>query len=344
MTGVNVIAAGMVTAVGLTGAASCAAMRCGIDGFAETQFVVPGGAWLVGAPVPLPRDWVGSKRLAHLAAGAVVDALERAPQVRDGTLPVILCLAEETRPGRPVRTPETFGRQVLEFSDLPLRSPLHVVAHGRPSGIVALERVRRMFERGEAERALIVGVDSLLTGSAVAHYLRAGRLLTGDNANGFVPGEAAAAIVCAAGAPQHFALAGLGLGREPAYLYNPDEVPLRADGMVRAYRDAFDAAGIAGRDVDVRVSDLTGEAFFFKQTALAMQRTVRQRTDNQALWTPTDCIGNVGAAIVPVMVGWALDAFERGYGAGDPILVESSGDDGACGAAVFRTARARAVA
>ncbi|KMK65248.1 3-oxoacyl-ACP synthase [Puniceibacterium sp. IMCC21224] len=335
-TGVNILSAGMVTPVGLTAAASCAAMRGSLDGVVETQFVAPGGDWLLGAQVPLPRNWLGEKRLAHMAAGAVVDALEGQAAA---DLQIVLCLAETDRPGRPVRDTDRFGQRVLEFSGLAARTKLHVVTHGRPSGIVALERVRRMFARDEAGHALILGVDSLLSGPAIAHYLRAERLLTGENPNGFIPGEAAAAILCAAGKPMHFALTGLGLAREQAFLYNPEDKPLRGDGMTQAYRDALDMAGLEGRNVEYRLSDICGEAYFFKQTALAQQRTTRHRTEVPQIWSPGECVGNVGAAFVPLMVGWALTAFERGYGPGAPVLIESSGDDGACGAAVFQSAQ-----
>ncbi|WP_415182320.1 3-oxoacyl-ACP synthase [Phaeovulum sp.] len=342
---VNIIGSGMVTAVGLNALATTAAMRAGIDGFQETQFITPGGAWLIGAPVPLPRDWVGEKRLAHLAAGAVVDALDGQGVAPEG-LHIVLCLAEPSRPGRPVRNVERFGQRVLEYAGLPARTRLHVVSHGRPSGLVALERVRRMFQRDEAPHALIVGADNLLSGPTIAHYLREQRLLTADVANGFIPGEAAAAILCSAGRPQHFALTGLALAREEAFLYNPKDRPLRADGMTQAYRDAMTAAGLDDfGQVDLRISDLTGEAYFFKQSALAMQRTMRLHRAPQAIWTPTDCIGNVGAAIVPLMVGWGLTAFERGYLAGEVALIEASGDDGACGAAILQAAaRARVAA
>lgn len=344
-TGVNIIGAGMVTAVGLSAAASAAAMRAGIDGFQETQFMTPGGDWLIGAPVPLPRDWVGEKRLAHLAAGAIVDALDGNAAAR-GDIQVILCLAEEGRPGQPIRNAERFAQRVLEFAGLPKTTKSHVVCHGRPSGLVALERVRRMFARGEAAHALIVGADSLLTGPAIAHFLREERLLTADIANAFIPGEAAAAVLCKAGPPEHFAFTGLGLTREAAYLYNPEDKPLRADAMTQAYKDAMNTAGISDfGHVDFRISDLTGESYFFKQSALAMQRTMRSHRDPQDLWTPTDCIGNVGAAVGPLMIGWGLTSFERGYAAGEVVMVETSGDDGGCGAAIFQTAeRVRAAA
>ncbi len=68
----NIVAAGMATAVGLDCAASCAAMRGRIDGFQQTRFVAGAGDWQIGAPVPLPRNWIGAKRLAHLVAGGIV--------------------------------------------------------------------------------------------------------------------------------------------------------------------------------------------------------------------------------------------------------------------------------
>lgn len=344
-TGVNIIGCGMVTAVGLSALASSAAMRAGVDGFQETQFMAPGGDWLIGAPVPLPRDWVGEKRLAHLAAGALVDALDGHAAVISSDLQIVLCLAEDGRPGRPVRNVERFGQKVLEFAGLPGTIKLHMVTHGRPSGMVALERVRRMFARGEAEHAVIVGADSLLSGPTISHYLRVERLLTAETANAFIPGEAAAAILCKAGRPTHFALTGLGLTREEAFLYNPEDKPLRADGMTQAYRDAMEAAGLTDFGyVDFRICDVTGEAYFFKQSALAMQRTMREHRDPQDIWSPTDCVGNIGAACVPLMIGWGLMGFERGYAAGDVVLIEATGDDGACGAAILQSATRERVA
>jgi 3-oxoacyl-[acyl-carrier-protein] synthase-1 len=64
----DIISVGMVTAVGLDAPSSCAAMRARLDGFRETRFIGPGGEWLVGAPVPLPRNWIGEKRLTHMGA------------------------------------------------------------------------------------------------------------------------------------------------------------------------------------------------------------------------------------------------------------------------------------
>src|SRR3954454_6541931 len=96
----DIVLIGMVTAVGLDAPSSCAAMRARLDGFQETQFVGPGGDWLIGAPVPMPRNWIGEKRLAHMAAAAICEAFEKVPEAR-GKTALMVCLPEEDRQGRP---------------------------------------------------------------------------------------------------------------------------------------------------------------------------------------------------------------------------------------------------
>ena len=111
---IDIIAAGMVTAVGLDRASSCAAMRGRLDGFQETRFVAGSGEWQIGAPVPLPRNWIGAKRLAHLVSGAIVELLRQVPEAaHDAAL--ILCLAEEERPGRLPADGPAFAATVAEI-------------------------------------------------------------------------------------------------------------------------------------------------------------------------------------------------------------------------------------
>lgn len=330
----EIIDAGMVTAVGLDAASSCAAMRGKIDGFQETRFIASSGDWLTGAPVPLPRNWIGMKRLAHLAAGAIHDVFESTPDARN-QCSLILCLAEENRPGSLTPDSAKLAAMIGEIIDIPAKTKTRVIAHGRPSGIVALEQARRILKKSEAPYVLIVGVDSYLSGVSVAHYLANERLLTPDNANGFIPGEAAAAVLVSATKPGGLALGGIGLAREAATIYNDEELPLRADGMTEAYHLAMEQANVTLAQVDYRIADLIGEQYFFKQSALAALRLERGRKEFQDLWSPAESLGNIGAAVVPMMIGMALAAQQKGYSGGTPVLIEASADDGACGAAVF---------
>ncbi|PDT81709.1 3-oxoacyl-ACP synthase [Sinorhizobium sp. BJ1] len=337
---IDIVSIGMVTAVGLDAPSACAAMRARLDGFQETRFLGSGGDWLIGAPVPLPRNWIGEKRIAHLAAGAICEAFQTVPEAR-GQTALILCLAEEGRPGRPAPDGPRLLSRVGEIAESPPHGRSRIVAHGRPSGHVALERARRILAAGEAPYVMIAGVDSYLTAAAMTHYLADNRLLTPENPNGFIPGEAAAAVLCAPPGNGRIRLLGLGLAREPAYIYNHADLPFRGDGMTSAYRAALAEAGIEMNRIGYRISDVIGESYFFKQSALASLRLVRGHHGFQDFWSPTESVGNVGAAVVPMMAGMAMTAACKGYNAGEPVLIEASGDDGGCGAAVFASGKIR---
>jgi 3-oxoacyl-[acyl-carrier-protein] synthase-1 len=334
---------GMVTPVGLDAPSSLAAMRARLDGFRETRFRAGEEDWLIGAPVPLTRDWIGPARMTRLLAATLAELRRRRPDLAQDC-GLILCLAEEDRPGRPVQDARAVAAEALDIAGMARATPVRIVAHGRPSGFVALGEVAKSLAAG-ARNVIVAGVDSYLTARSVAHYLGEGRLQLPGNANGFIPGEAAAAVLCTAAAGP-LRLSGYGLAREAAYIYNQqadepgEDRPLRGDGMTSAYRQALDAANVDLAHVDYRISDLIGEQYWFRQSALAHMRLERGRSAFQDLWSPGENMGNVGAAVVPIMLGMALQAVRKGYAPGSPVLIEASGDDGACGAAVLHEARA----
>lgn len=337
----QVLATGMVTAVGLDADSSCAAMRARLDGFQETRFLGPGGAWQIGAPVPMPRNWIGVKRLANMAAMTIAEIFRKVPEAIDRT-DLILCLAEEGRPGSLTPDGDAFATQIGHAISIMPRNPVNLVAFGRPSGFAALQQARQMLTQG-SEYVMILGVDNYLTARSIAHYLAEERLLTEDNHEGFIPGEAAAAILCTTQHSGALVLTGLGLAREQAFPGNsngPDgsSLPLRADGMVQAYKTALGECGRLHSDVTLKIGDHIGETFSFKQTALAMLRTQRERSDVQPIWTIGSTIGNIGASVVPAMLSWAHAATQKKYAPSGPILIEASGDDGACGAIVTEAA------
>ncbi len=79
MSALCIIGSGMVSAVGLSAPASCAAIRCAIDNFQETRFIDQGGEWLIAASVPLEQSWRGRTKLIKMAARAIAEALQSTP-------------------------------------------------------------------------------------------------------------------------------------------------------------------------------------------------------------------------------------------------------------------------
>jgi 3-oxoacyl-[acyl-carrier-protein] synthase I len=97
---VAILGCGMMTGVGLTAEASCAAIRARLDNFQETRFLARGGEWIIGSEVPLEEPWRGIPKLARLLAGPLRECLDLIPDVPPESIPVLLCVAEEDRPGR----------------------------------------------------------------------------------------------------------------------------------------------------------------------------------------------------------------------------------------------------
>src|SRR5215472_3763835 len=97
---IAILASGMVTGVGLDAPSSCAAIRCAIDNFSETRFMDKGGEWIIGSQVPLEQPWRGLSKLVHMVTPAIRECLACAGSMRPEQIPLLLCVAEESRPGR----------------------------------------------------------------------------------------------------------------------------------------------------------------------------------------------------------------------------------------------------
>jgi 3-oxoacyl-[acyl-carrier-protein] synthase I len=326
---IAILASGMVTGVGLNAPATCAAIRCAIDNFSETRFMDKGGEWIIGSQVPLQQPWRGLKRLVYMVVPAIRECLPDAKSVKPEMIPLLLCVAERERPGRL----DGLEDQLLEETQNELGIRFHptseVIARGRVSGAIAMSIARQLGLQEQFPLCLIAGVDSLLTASTLAAFEEKNRLLTSKNSNGFIPGEAGAAILI--GSPQNtedseLFCFGIGSGQEKATI--DSEEPLRADGLVSAIRSAFAESERGFQDVHYRLTDANGEQYWFKEAALAVTRTMRVRKENFHLWHAADCIGETGAAAALCAFGVAFAASRKKYAPGPGVLCHFGNDRG----------------
>lgn len=334
----EVTAAGMVTPVGFDAPSSCAAMRVAIDAFRETRFMFDGD-WLRGAMVNYDTGVQGRGKLVAMARDALDEALAKAPPpaMAPDTL-LLACLPELGRPGRLPGLDETFFVEVRSglAHHQRLLPQMRRYDAGSKGAFDALAEAQKLLDARRVAHCVILGVDSFHSAETLEFFHGQRRLVTAANGDGFLPGEAAAAVVCSSTTSTNGALQclGLGQGREPATL--DSDLALKADGLVQAYRAAFQAARSSFEHIDYRLSDLTGELYAFKDAALALARTMRVRKDAMDLWHPTDCVGRVGAASVPLVLGVALAAAMKRYAPGPGVLCHFSEDDGWRGAAVLK--------
>jgi len=334
-TSLAILSTGLVTSVGLSAPAACAAIRAGISNPSETRFMGSGGEWIVAHQVPLTELPSGRAKLVKMAAAAIREALQPIEPPSDGSLPLLLCVPETDRPGRLPEVDDALFRALqieLSYRFHPTLSA--IVPHGRTSVPLALGQARRMSVEHGQQQVLIAAVDSYNLWPTLVHYQRAGRLLTPLNTNGFMPGEAAAAVLVGAATGGGLECIGVGQGFEAAHIES--EQPLRAEGLTQAIAAALQDAGCSLDTLDFRITDLAGEQYYFKEAALALIRTLRVRKEEFDIWHPAECVGEVGSAIGGVMLAVALAACRKAYAPGPGILIHAGTDAGQRVAAVLR--------
>ncbi|GJH29935.1 hypothetical protein [Caballeronia novacaledonica] len=328
---------GMCTAAGFNASASCAAMMAGISGVKEANlWDWESGSLINAARVELPQWWFGVPTLATLAASAIDESMKRARVADPEAVPVLLCIAEPSRPGRL----DTIEADMFDELQARLGHALHplsrLVALGQAGGVVALEHARAILADGSAPHCMVAGVDSYLDQTTLDVFMQRRRVMTPANSNGFIPGEASAAVLLSASENgPSLQVMGLGTGHETATI-DSDE-PLQGKGLEQVIRRALSDAGIEIYDTQYRMTDLNGEHYKFKESTLVQPRLLHRSHEALFdLWHPIEWLGEIGAAIVPCALGLQLYASTRDMAPGPTCLGFFGTDSGERGAYVAR--------
>lgn len=302
-------------------------MREKLTNPSETRFTDSWGDWILAHQVELDCAYKGLAKLTRMASLAIEEALACVPTEQWASIPLLLCVAESDRPGRLAGLDGDLLLGVQEALGVRFASNSATVAHGRTGVAVALSRARTLVHQNSVSHVLVVAVDSIVNWSTLSYYERSGRLLTPHNSNGFAPGEGAGALLVAkpCGLPE-LACIGIGIGFEAAHIDSGQ--PLRAEGLSRAICAALVDAGIEMHDVDYRITDLSGEHYYFKEAALALSRTLRKRKAEFDIWHPAECTGEAGALAGTTIIALADAACRKGFGRGPTIMAHMANDDG----------------
>ena len=331
---------GLVTAVGLSARESCAAFRAKISNPTETSFIGSDGEWIMAHQVRLDRPWRGITKLAKMAAMAIDEVLQGIPCKEWEALPLLLCVAETDRPGRLVGLDDQLLLQIQQEFDVRFAPLSAVIPHGRVGVAIALAQARTLIMKGGASKVLVAATDSLLSWPTLNHYDRNDRLLTTSNSNGFIPGEGAGALLVSAATSKAGELVcrGIGFGHEAAHIYSGE--PLKADGLTQAIKDSLTEANYQMHECDYRITDVSGEQYYFKEAALAMTRTLRQRKEEFDIWHPAECTGEAGAVSGVTVIANARAASDKGYAKGLNALAHWANDSGRRAAMALQHCRA----
>jgi 3-oxoacyl-[acyl-carrier-protein] synthase I len=327
-TPIAILKTGLVTSVGLTAPATCAAVRAKLTNPSETRFINSNGDWIIAHQVTMDQPWRGLTKLTKMAAMVIEEALDGIARDEWPDIPLLLCVAEPERPGR---LDGVDGRLFLDIQtelSTQFSAQSSVVPHGHVGVAVAMAQARALLGQGKFGQILIVAADSFVSWPTLSHYEREGRLLTASNSNGFMPGEGAGALLvgAASGGAGELLCTGIGFACEVAHIDSGE--PLRAEGLSQAIKSCMHDAGCQMDDMDFRITDLSGEQYYFKEAALALSRTMRKLKNEFDIWHPAECIGEVGAVAGIAVIANAHAACTKNYTKGPNVLTHWANDIG----------------
>ena len=298
-----IVGSGAVTAVGLTTAQTCAAIRARISGFSDVWPRLPPDEPVVGAIVPARRSLKESPRawLLNLALRALRECLV-GKDLDPAQTALLLALPEGYR-DHPALRGQGVDNIMLEIeSRLGLRFHGASVAGqgGGASAVRFLVTAQQLCHSGIVQHCAVGGVDSLVNSTDTQRLHSCGRLYAGaGNSQGVLPGEGAGFLLLSDAASGSdirplAQIVGIGTGQERDTVLG--ERYSTGVGLRDALEDAVRDAVCKEADIVFRVSDMNGERYRSWESTIGATRFYRTPRGRLVTWYPASSVGDVGAA------------------------------------------------
>ncbi len=333
--------AGAVTPGGLCAPQTLAAIRASISSFGQFALSEPAGAVQVAAMVPahwkLKRSY--GEWLQNMAARAIGEAMESSPAPAEATA-LLVAPPESFREHPAYRTvpPREFLAALIRASGFAFHPASRAVDGGAAAGIGLLGRADELLRDAGLAQVLLGGVDSLVNQVDMARLARAGRLKSGDNAQGVVPGEGAVFVRLtrlAEGEGQAAAaIRGYGIAQEEDSVLTEKYSQGRA--QLAAFRDAVDDGhGPSEADISFIASNANGERYLAWEQMIARSRFFRTRRETFPTAYASMTVGDMGSAGGAMTLLLAADSLRSGYAPGPVAMCEVSSEGGLRAAATL---------
>ena len=260
-------------------------------------------------------------------------------------LPMRLGLALALPPQRPGRAPDLAGELLARVATRypgVFHGPLTFEA-GHAAGYQAMDAAFKSCAAGSVDAFVVGAVDSYVSRETLEWVEACDQLHGGgplNNAWGFVPGEAAGAMLIGPvafsqriGAVPVCELMCVGIGHESRRI-KTDEVCI-GDGLTQAFLSALRTLA-PGERVDNVICDMNGEPYRADEYAFTALRTKEHFRAVNDFIAPADCWGDVGAAGAPLHVAMAAVSHLKHYSKGPLSMACASSESGERGAVVIR--------
>lgn len=278
------------------------------------------------------RDVLGdaerSARLVRLAKPAAKEALAL---YQGRPLPLFLALPEPHPGGDELPCEDLLIGLQLELDGTLDLARSRVFPGGRAAGVAALLAATEAVQRDRGQPVLVGGVDTCLDYTLLSHLKSSRRLKTTDTADGLVPGEGSAFVLCGDADPRLSAMQILSaaVGAEPGHIGS--DIVYMGEGLSGCVSSA-----LSGQPVGlVRhvFAGFTGEHYCAREWTTALIRNRSRFAEGLRVEHPAANVGDVRAAVAPLLLALASVAYEKSRYDGLGLLIASS-DGEARGAAV----------
>ncbi|TIN30535.1 MAG: hypothetical protein E5Y31_06945 [Mesorhizobium sp.] len=273
-----------------------------------------------------------------MAARAIGEALGTGGIESEAT--AILLTPPESFRNHPVYRdiePPDFLAAVIRATGQKFHVTSRAIDGGAAASIAMLERALRVMEQDGVQQVLLGGVDSLVNDTDLGRLGKARRVKSVDNAQGLVPGEAAAFVRLTrepeGKAAVVAAIHSVGTAQETDSVLSDRYSQGRA--MLGALRDAVNGSGPSEPDINFVVSNGNGERYSGWEMLIARPRFYRTRREILPTAYPAMTIGDIGAAGGAMALMLAADSFVNDYAPGPTAICEVASEGGLRAAAVM---------
>lgn len=343
---VAIVSCGASTPLGRDVWSSAAAVRAGISGFTQHPYMIDSAGEPMRAAI---APWLdiglrGADRLEALLFPAVDEALEPLASASGAAPSMAIALGlPSPRPGVPDDLVQQMTTRIIRRYAHRFGS-VASFAGGHSAGLMAAQAASRKLAEGSIDACIVAGVDSYIE-PLVLEWLEANDQLHGagplNNAWGFVPGEAGAALLLMRESmaeatrlrPLAFVL-GTGTSIETKRI-KTDTVCI-GEGLTAAFRAALASLPVGSTVSDI-YCDMNGESYRADEFGFTALRTKERFASASEFVAPADCWGDVAAAGGPLHLALATVAGLKGYGRGPFAFVWSSAEQGERAATLVAT-------
>lgn len=350
---VAVTGIGAISPVGSNAEQTCASIRAGIMGLAEHLYYQPttrDPGWdddepLLVAPVGSIDPFLGGRdRLLELATSALMD-LAGSAGLKRRELPSGALLVSLPAPD-PVVDGWSLAREFLPSlrrrAGLDAFKAERISQTGQSGMLELLGDASALLSTRAVDFCVLLGADSYLSGDRMELFDAAYRIKSARNVDGFVPGEAATALLLETprraaerGRAAHAVISGLGFGAEPET--EASDKQSTGAGLCQALRAILGRGGVGGAyspaggaqsppsAAEWVLCDLNGESYRSFEWGVTMTRLGAELGGVKQIVHPASSFGDIGAATGGALVAVAAAAFRRGYAPSREATLWTSG-------------------